>query len=166
MKYCIELIRDGSGVVTGGTIRYITNSLAPLPRGGDCIYIDGPNLEDYSTKKASLDQNGNFFIEDDAAKIASQATEVAIALRMQRQDFGRRLIAMMSIRNDAKGLTVGQNATLMSTFSAINAALLNGSIDTAKSEIQSVTPDGTLVTQADKDAILSEITANESRLGY
>lgn len=86
--------------------------------------------------------------------------------RMNRQDFGRRLIAIMSIRNDAKALNQSQIVQFASDYADINMALLNGSIATAKALIQAITPDGTITTQADKDALIAEINANETRLGY
>lgn len=167
MKYCIEIVRDGSGAITARNILYASPGTVPLPRGKECVLIDGPNDESkLGFQKVSVDQDGNLFVEDDPDKIAKQQLENAIALRIKRQDFGRRLIAIITIRNDVKNLTSQQEEQIATSFASINSALLNGRIDNAKADIQAIVPDGTLVTQADIDAILAEIVANEPALGY
>lgn len=105
----------------------------------------------------------------DALKASANSevnAENDISTRMNRQDFGRRIIAIMSIRNDAKALNQSQIIQFASDYANINTALLNGSIATAKGLIQAITPDGTITTQGDKDALINEINANEARLGY
>ena len=69
------------------------------------------------------------------------------------------MIAYIGARNMAKSLTTAQVKTVVETYSTIQALLASGSIATAKVEIEAVTPDGTLITQADKDAILAEVNA-------
>lgn len=86
--------------------------------------------------------------------------------RIKRQDFGRKVIAIMSIRNDAKNLNSSQIVQFAQDYADINMALLNGSIATAKALIQAITPDGVITTQADKDVLVAEINANEAQLGY
>jgi hypothetical protein len=112
------------------------------------------------------EQNGELVIVEDADKIAAQNAEVEIALRIKRIAFGQRLIAIMSIRNDAKNLTPAEIVQLVTNFSDINTAWLNGSILTSRSLVNALTPDEDILTSADKTAILAEIDANLVSLGY
>ncbi len=167
MKYCIEIIRDENGDVVERNILFATTSMSAMPRGKECVVIDGPSdIDNVGLKMVSVDENSELFIEDDPDKLAAQAAEDEIALRVRRMDFGRRLIAIISIRNDVKEFTQEQILQFMSDYSEINTALLNGSIGTAKAQIQAITPDGVITTQGDKDALLGEITAKEAELGY
>lgn len=72
----------------------------------------------------------------------------------------------MSIRNDAKNLSGAQIVQLVQDFASINTAWLNGSIATSRALIAALTPDETILTTADKTAILAEIDANLASLGY
>jgi len=72
----------------------------------------------------------------------------------------------MSIRNDAKNLNGAQIVQLVQDFGSINQAWLNGSIATSRVLVDAITPDGTILTNADKTAILAEIDANLASLGY
>jgi hypothetical protein len=167
MKYFIEFTRDQNNQITHRQILFAVDGLAANPRGKDGQFINGPSdVGDVHMKRVSLDNDGNMFIEDDPDKVALKAIEDEIALRMARQDFGRRVIAIITIRNDDKDLTSEQKTQISDNYETVNRELLNGRIDIAKASIQAATPDGTLITQADKDAILAEISANEARLGY
>lgn len=166
MYYCVEIIRNEYGNITGTKIISASTMLFPMPRGKECVMVSGPYTDNISLKKATMDIYENIIIEDDNDAIAALANEEEIALRVKRQEFGRRLIAIISIRNDAKSFTQAQIEQFASDYAAINTALLNGSIATAKAQITAITPDGTITTQGDKDALLNEINANETSLGY
>jgi hypothetical protein len=97
--------------------------------------------------------------EVEAADAAKAQLENDIAERMKRASFGQRMIAYMGVRNDAKNLTEQQTTQFLSTYGGLMQLFQAGAIDTAKAQIEGITPDGTLVTQADKDALLSEINA-------
>jgi len=114
----------------------------------------------------SVDGEGQLFIEPDPDKIAADEQEQEIELRVKRIQFGQRLIAIMSIRNDAKDLNPSQIVELVATFQTINTAWLNGSIATSRAIIDALTPDEELITSADKTAILAEIDAKWLELGY
>lgn len=107
--------------------------------------------------------DGKLVVVEDTAR---RTSEEDIALRIRRIQFGQRLVAIMSIRNDSKNLTGAQIVQLVQDFSAINTAWLNGSIATSRALIAALTPDETILTTADKTAILAEIDANLASLGY
>lgn len=71
-------------------------------------------------------------------------------------DFGQMVIALVGMKNEAKGLTHDQKNTMMgdSSIQAILGMLQAGRIGYAKQLVTAFTPDGTLLTQADKDDIL------------
>lgn len=121
--------------VTGKDLRYHT-------------VVDGQLVEDAALKEEVLDG-------DEVQEIA----EMAIAQKLRNMEFGKRILAIVAIRNDSKNLQPADVVSLSNTYAPIQALLLNGSIATAKAQIEAITPDGTLVTQADLDAILAEINA-------
>lgn len=94
-----------------------------------------------------------------AADQAKADTEAAIAARQKRMAFGSRMVAYMGVRNDAKSLNEAQTVSFLSTYGPIMQMFQAGAINTAKAQIEAVTPDGTITTQADKDALLAEINA-------
>lgn len=168
-----EVIRDAAtgdeispipGAITGWEIRFLSNK---KKQEVDYEYVslkaDGFSVE---TAGVQDDGNGNPELFLDPTKVASSNNEQDINTRLERMDFGRRVIAIMSIRNDAKTLTQGQLQQLLNDYDDINKFLQSGSIATARALIDAVTPDGTITTDADKTALLAEIDANLSRLGY
>lgn len=94
---------------------------------------------------------------EDAAKAAKDAEEAAISSVIKLQDCGRKVLAVMAIQNAPKSLSVGQKKTLINTYADIKSFLELGSMAEAKSETEAATPDGTIVTAADKAAILAKI---------
>ncbi len=161
----VQIIRDGEGAVTERKILH-GSSLPVKPDGIECEIVEAASGTDISRLKASVDGNGVLFLEDDDDKIAATAAEADIAIRMKRIQFGQRLVAIMSIRNDAKDLTGEQVVQLIQDFAAINTAWLNGMIETSRAMVNAITPDETILTTADKTAILAEIDANLAALGY
>lgn len=95
----------------------------------------------------------------DAAKVEAETKKAQIAAAVMAMDKGREIIALMGIRNNAKGLSVGQVKQFLNTFGDIKAMLESGALITAKEEIEAITPDAIITTQADKDAILAEINS-------
>ena len=164
MFYSIEIVRDeNKDVIARNILSYSTQPIGV--RGKEIAFINDVE-RDLETTKVSVDQDGNLYLEDDTDKLALQASEYEIAMRVQRIQFGQRLVAIMSIRNDAKSLTTEQIVQLVSDFADINQAWLNGSIQTSRALIDALTPDETILTTADKTAILAEIDANLTALGY
>ena len=100
-----------------------------------------------STKKAAYD----------STKASSDAMEAGIAQALKRIDHGKRIIALLLVRNAPKTLNKGQIKQMNATYAEIKGLLDTGSLETAKDEITAITPDGTIVTEADKTALISEI---------
>lgn len=165
MFYVIQIVRDENGDIVDRLIASKAKKSALL-RGVESVVIEDSVDHNILTSKVSVDGNGELFIEEDSDKVAAKASEDEIAMRIKRIDFGRRLIAIMSIRNDAKSLTQGQIVQLVKDFADINTAWLNGSISTSRALVDALTPDETILTTADKTAILAEIDANLTELGY
>jgi hypothetical protein len=138
--------------LAGDYIQIKENSIMP----GYSYYCEGvTGYEQQTIKKV---------VEDSAAK-ATKETEIAadkakrelIRNKMKDINFGKQVIALISVQNDAKNLNSTQIKQMLSTYATIEALLGVGSIDTAKGEVEAITPDGTLVTQANKDEILAMI---------
>jgi len=72
---------------------------------------------------------------------------------------GKKVIAMLAVRNVPKNLTTAQIAQINSIYAEIKTLLETGSLVTAKEKISEVTPDGTLVTEADKIALINELNS-------
>jgi len=142
--------------ITGKDLRY--HSVLPvalLDENSDPL-LDGEGnplyeyqlLEDAGLKTSVLSADGNL-----------EASEAAVQGKIKNMEFGKRILAIVSIRNDAKSLSAADVLSISNTYAPIQALLLSGSIATAKAQIEAITPDGTLVTQADLDAIVAEIDA-------
>lgn len=162
--YQIQITRDFDGTITERKI--IGCSSQPVARRGFEVQFVYADERDIETAMVDLDENDQMIIVDDPDKIAAKESEAEIAMRIERIKFGQRLVAIMSIRNDAKNLTTQQIVQLVTDFADINQCWLNGSIATSRALVAALTPDGTILTTADKNAILAEIDANLNTLGY
>lgn len=92
-----------------------------------------------------------------AEREASQQKEASIAQAMRAINCGKRVIAYLVVRNGTKNLTVPQVKSMNEAYSGIKDLLETGSLETAKTEIQAVTADGTLITEDDKSALVAEL---------
>lgn len=153
--HCIERIEAGDIACLNGDYR-VTEKNSVLP--GFTVYCTGVTGYEQKTVTAAV-VNEALKTQVQAARAAEQADEAAIQARTKRIGFGVRMIALIGVRNDAKNLTNEQSKTFLTSYGPIMQLLQAGAIDTAKAEIEALTPDGTLTTQADKDAILAEINA-------
>jgi len=160
MRWLVKINRDSEGVITERKPRYMTNEKS-MPRGGEFIFLDGPETE-YPMVEFDETLSEYKVVEDSATK----TLEDNIKVKEERMRFGQRLIAIISIRNDAKTLTPAQIGQLPGLYSTIRAALQDGSITTAEYLIGELEPDGTLLTEDDKTFALNEISNNKARLGY
>lgn len=93
----------------------------------------------------------------DAAKNQSDAKKTAMAQVRKMREAGQSVIDLMILRNSQKSFNPGQKKQVLQTYSTIKALLEVGNLAEAKSEIQAATPDGSLVTDDDKNALISEI---------
>lgn len=92
-----------------------------------------------------------------AEDLAKQLTEDAISAVKKKMECGKTVKAVMALRNVQKALSVAQVSQFMQNFANISALLDSGALDTAKAEVQAITPDGTLTTNEDKTAIIGQI---------
>jgi hypothetical protein len=95
--------------------------------------------------------------QEEIDREAQEALENAIELKRQRMSCGQRVIALFSVRNDAKDLSTAQVQTLSENYAQVQSLLLNGSLATARMIINSISPDGLLTTQDDKEALINEL---------
>jgi len=161
MYYCVQVFRNEQNEITGG--KCLSRSYSPIGvRGIETISLE---MEaEVAPDFVSVDLvDGQLVISENTNLIQQEAD---IKLRIKRIQFGQRLVAIMSIRNDSKNLSGAQIVQLVQDFASINTAWLNGSIATSRALIAALTPDETILTTADKTAILAEIDANLASLGY
>ena len=74
-------------------------------------------------------------------------------------NFGAKMIGFVGLRLRAKNLNRAQTKQVMKDYEALIGLLRVGSIVHAKEEVDSITPDGTLISADDKAALLAEINA-------
>jgi hypothetical protein len=98
-----------------------------------------------STKQATLDQEA--------------ALNALIAKSKANRVFGSTMIDLIGALNLKNNLTVAQQKTMKTTFATIEDLLESGLLESAKVDIEAITPDGTIVKAEDKAYILNKITA-------
>ena len=147
--------------------------MAKVDAGMPGFYSIFPNIPNASLwyKQSVLDNTdkveaeANLKLVEDSWTVWKNAAAIkkekedGIALATKAMDWGKRVVALIGIRTDAKNLNASQINQLNETFAPIVQLLFTGSLQTAYGAVDAITPDGTLVTQADKDAILAEIAA-------
>lgn len=157
----------------GANKTYSSKAQCEAEEGQACYDITGKDLRYHSLQEVQVGVDENEdpvmelqLLEDsglkasvEAADASLAASEAAVAAKLKNMEFGKRVIAILSVRNDAKSLSAADIVSLTNTYAVIQSLLMSGSIATAKAQIEAVTPDGTLVTQDDKDALLAEINA-------
>jgi len=94
-----------------------------------------------------------------AAEQEKKQLEEQIAERRKKIAFGQRMIAYMGVLNDSKNLSVAQSQQFLQEVAPVMQLFQAGAIETAKDAISGITPDGTVITQADKDALLAEVNS-------
>lgn len=143
-----------SSCSNGDYAQYQKNAVLP----GYTLFCTG--ITGYEQKDVKV------FVEDTNLKTSVQAADAQAAadkaaLKAVKKDaaFGQRMVAYVAARVRAKSLSLADTKTTLSEYSAVMSLLQAGSIAHAKTEITGMTPDGTRISQADKDAILAEINA-------
>jgi len=111
-----------------------------IPQATSTIVLDQSKLDAYNSAKQT---------SDSLASAMSQANK--------RLDCGKGAIALVLVLNSPKNLTEQQVATFSTTFAPIQNLLLSGSLTTAKSLINSVEADGTIVKESDKTSVVNYI---------
>lgn len=113
----------------------------------------------YCTKNlgSALSENSTVKTSYLSAKAASDALETGLKEVTRLRSAGQRVISLVILINGQKSLTNEQVIALHSTYAVIKAFLEDGSLDRARAAVVAATPDGVIMTQGDKDAILAEI---------
>lgn len=122
-----------------------------------CVKLAG--YEKKYEKTITLDsQKLSAWQSQEAVKASERAREMAIQTALARVECGKRVIGLLIVRNSTKSLTTAQVGQINSIYSPIKGLIDTGSLVTAKEQMQAITPDGSLITQGDKDDLLAEIT--------
>lgn len=119
--------------------------------------ITGYEQKDSGEQIIAIDETKKTAFE--SSKAASEADEKALKEALKRINYGKKVIALIIVRNSSKNLTTSQVKQMNATYSEIKGLLETGSLISAKEEIQGVTTDGTIVTNSDKNALVEFIEA-------
>lgn len=136
--YCFEMVNDVQ----------VNHGRAIVAADFTEVYCTKP-LFDSAKKTARLAQEATAQAERDQEALIDQA--------LTRMNCGRRVIGLLLLRNEPKGLTTGQIKQMNTTYASIKGLLETGSLLSAKEEMQLVTPDGTITTDGDKTALIARI---------
>lgn len=120
-----------------------------------CTKILGYEQKASGTK--TVVENSSKKTNFEAAKSAKIAKEAAVVFALKAMNCGKRTIATLLVQNASKGLTKRQIKQMNKAYRDIKELLETGSLDSAKEEIEAVVADGTLVTEADKTALIAEL---------
>lgn len=108
-------------------------------------------------KTISLDQAKlSAWESQEAIKAQARQKEDGVQLAIRKIDCGKRVIALLVLRNAPKGLSTAQIAQLNSVYAPIKGLLETASLVTAKEQILAVNADGVLITEADKTDLANE----------
>jgi hypothetical protein len=131
--------------------------------------VVNPNfLEVYCTKVVSYEQKDKSILVLDAVKEATYAQNKAIAAtnkiksdlianKMKHCDVGLKVIAMVQLSSESKGLSKSVRDQLEVDLEAIIKKLHLCKLQDAKDLIEAIVPDGVKITTADKSGVLSVI---------
>lgn len=125
---------------------------------GEAVYTLDP-LEVYCTwiRPEQVMENASLKAAHEAQKTQELAMKNALEQAKKAMECGKEVKALLLVRNSTKNLTTAQVKSIVVTYADIDVLLMSGSLVTAKEEIQEVTADGTLVTEADKTALTAKI---------
>ena len=138
----------------GDYAEYVKNEILP----GYSLYCMG--ISGYEQKSVKvLVENSAQKTSVEAADAQEAADKAALAAVVADAAFGQKMIAYVAARVRAKSLSLADTKTTLSEYEVVMSLLQAGSIPHAKTEIESLSPDGTRISQADKDALLAEINA-------
>lgn len=137
------------------THSWTTQEICETENGQLCFDIgdDAPGDFDVVNGEAILDPVKK------AARLSQETATDSMESRLNSFNKSLRVIALMGIRNQAKGLTQAQIEQALTLYQPIMLMLLSMSIPTARAMIVALAVDDVLVTHADKGEILAEIDA-------
>lgn len=109
---------------------------------------------DYIPPRVRLKQTFTVHISDISAEVAMAS---ALKNAEKAMECGKSTQALLLVRNAVKNLTIAQVKSLVATYSSIKQLLDTGSLVSAAEEIMAIVPDGVLVLEADKTALVAKI---------
>lgn len=118
-----------------------------------CLGIEG--YEQIETSVLVLDQNLKDAI--DAADTVKTNRQAQINSKVKDLYFGQKLLAIIGVQQFASGLTSSQKIQYFEDYQGLQRLLLGGAIASAKQLLEDLTPDGTLLTEVNKQELLGEI---------
>jgi len=92
----------------------------------------------------------------EAVEATARQKEAGLQIALKKIDCGKRVIALLVLRNVPKGLTPQQVAQMNTVYAPIKGLLETASLVTAKAAIEDVTADGLLITDGDKADLSAE----------
>jgi len=107
----------------------------------------------------SLVKNLTAFNAYKATQAQAQALSAGLAQATAAMDCGKRVQALLLVRNSPKGLTKPQVKALVLAYKDIKNLLDTGSLASAKEEIEAITADGVIITSGDKAALIAQINS-------
>lgn len=156
-----------SQVVTCSGIEECQAQLEAKDCGEDFLkFIDSEYTKTYCTKITGYEQkevskelvkNTTAFDAYKAAQVQVSALNAGLSQATAAMDCGRKVQALLLVRNAPKSLSKPQVKQLVLAYKDIKNLLDTGSLASAKEEIEAVVADGVIVTSADKAALVAQI---------
>lgn len=137
---------------SGDTFSILENSLMPGWTFG-CTGISGYEQRTVTTLVEVPALKSSVLSQD----ATDQAIQAGILDEIKDKAFGEKVMAYVGYLNKQKNLSISQIQTLRGAISAAEDALSVGAIEAARAAVDGYSPDGTLLTAADKTAILAMI---------
>ena len=109
--------------------------------------------------KAVLVENTTLKASVQAADAAAASQQTALDAAKAARSFGETIVDTIAVKNVSKGLSEGQIKQVIQDYELVMQMLMAGAIATARDEVAAMVPDGTRITQADKDEILAALDA-------
>ena len=88
------------------------------------------------------------------AKTVEAVKEQMVQAKLADIQKGQKIIAIMRVGSDSKNLTKQQKKALINSTKDIIEALNIGSLDVAKDLVEAIVPDGVIILESEKQAIL------------
>jgi hypothetical protein len=151
---CEALRADHCSSLEGYEFFYAENLILP---GYEAYCSKFLGYEKKLTGLKVLQKNDAKLAAYNSQKIAKANLEAALGQAKKLRECGERVMGLMLVRNQPKGLTTAQVKQLVAGYKDIKALLESGSLVSAKEEILAVNADGVLVTEADKAALAAEV---------
>jgi hypothetical protein len=89
------------------------------------------------------------FQAQNALELLSKQKEAGLQVALRKIDCGKRVIALLVLRNSSKVLSTSQISQINNSYAGIKGLLETASLNTAKEAILATVPDGVMITEGD-----------------